>query len=180
MLQYWKQASRDLTYFWVIHHMATLLGSSNVNIPVKMMAHHQHVQVLINSILSEWPSGVGWWWNYICFRANFNDIRGMASTCSLRVIRVDCSALKIRKRETRFLLFLMHEKNHKESRWKSEHFFLIISRKWSAKVQNSVCLLKQMSHPKIQQFWCTLKKWLKNPKDILARSPTTKLKGALQ
>ena len=97
-VRYWKQASRDLTYFWVIHHMATLLGSSNVNIPVKMMAHHQHVQVLINSILSEWPSGVGWWWNYVGFRANLNDIRGMASTCSLRVICVDCSALKICKR----------------------------------------------------------------------------------
>lgn len=60
---------------------------------VKMVANHQHIQVLINSVTSERPGGIGGWWNHIPFRTHLNDIRGVATTGTLRVIRVDCPAL---------------------------------------------------------------------------------------
>lgn len=65
-----------------------------VTVLVKMVANHQHVQVLINGVASKWSSWVGWWWNYILFRTHFNDIRGMATTCTFGVIGVDCAALE--------------------------------------------------------------------------------------
>ena len=71
---------------WYISHIFVI-------ILVKVVANHQHVQVFINGVSSEWPGWIGWWWNYICFRAHLDDIRGMATTCTFRVIGVDSSAL---------------------------------------------------------------------------------------
>ena len=92
---YWVHCSLayELVLLVIIQMSKYDISHIFVTILVKVVANHQHVQVLINGVSSEWPGWIGWWWNYIRFRAHFNYIRGMATACTLRVIGVDSSAL---------------------------------------------------------------------------------------
>ena len=92
---YWVHCSLayELVLLVIIQMSKYDISHIFVTILVKVVANHQHVQVLINGVSSEWPGWIGWWWNYIRFRAHLDDIRGMATTCTFRVIGVDSSTL---------------------------------------------------------------------------------------
>ena len=92
---YWVHCSLayELVLLVIIQMSKYDISHIFVTVLVKVVANHQHVQVLINGVSSEWPGWIGWWWNYIRFRAHLDDIRGMATTCAFRVIGVDSSAL---------------------------------------------------------------------------------------
>ena len=61
---------------------------------VKMMANHQHIQVLINGISSKWSCRIGGRRNAVWFAAHFDDVRCVATSCPFRMIGVYCPAFE--------------------------------------------------------------------------------------
>mmetsp|Transcript_11414 Transcript_11414/g.30755 ORF Transcript_11414/g.30755 Transcript_11414/m.30755 type:complete len:262 (+) Transcript_11414:412-1197(+) len=67
---------------------------------VKVMAHHEHVEVLVNCVHRVGPSGVGARRDHVGLRAHAKQIWSVAAACAFRVIRVNRAARK--RRHTAF------------------------------------------------------------------------------
>ena len=75
----------------------------------------------------------------------------------------------------------MHEKNHKESCWKSERFFLLLLENEVQKFKTVFLFYNKAHTLKFSNFDALNKNDKKTLRTFkIARSPTTKLKGALQ
>ena len=59
------------------------------NVLVEMVAHHQHVQMLVERVDCEWPCGISRARQHVGLAAHANDVRCMAAARTLGVIGVD-------------------------------------------------------------------------------------------
>src|SRR5580700_2860446 len=64
------------------------------NSPIEVMGDHHHIESLIKRIRSVWSRWSRRSWNYVCFAANLDDVRGMSATRSFRMKCMNGPALE--------------------------------------------------------------------------------------
>mmetsp|Transcript_4918 Transcript_4918/g.11772 ORF Transcript_4918/g.11772 Transcript_4918/m.11772 type:complete len:412 (-) Transcript_4918:759-1994(-) len=64
------------------------------NVGVEVVAHHEHVDVFVNGIASVGAGRIGGRWNDVGVAADGDNVRGVPSAGSLRVVRVDGPSLE--------------------------------------------------------------------------------------
>ena len=76
------------------------LGEGHIlgNLGIEVVAHHQHVEVLLERVAGVGPGGVGAAGQHICFAADFDDVWRMAATGPFGVEGVDRAAFDRRDR----------------------------------------------------------------------------------